>query len=183
MLEADNEEYLGDPMQYAIDTKEKKADWLVPKEHMWVHTLRPLGFRLEHNEYTPTTGDEAGKKIEFWSAERETKLKSGEMVRVTVSEYDQPELKGHIGVSIYYRPKWRSNADEGGIYGSTPIPGKDAKRVVGDIVRRLERTKVEYEHNSYTSGVQETINKVLKKYEYWEHNRETEDGDTLAHPD
>lgn len=169
LLEAD--EYVGDPMQYALDTAEKTADWLVPKEHMWVHTLRSLGFKLEHNEYTPKFGDEAGKKIEFWSAERVTKLKSGEKVRVTVSEYDSPELKGYTGVSIYYRASWRTSEDEGGIYGSAPIPGKDTKRIVADIIRRLERTEVEYETNSYTRGVQETINKVLKKYEYWENKR------------
>lgn len=169
LLEADLD-YVGDLMQYAYDTKEKTADWLVPKEHPWVHDLRSLGFKLKHNEYTPRTGEDKGKRIEYWSAERDTKMKSGQRLRVTISQYDQPELDGAIGVSIYVPAE--GSHDEHGIWGSTPIPKGKAKRVIADIIRRLERTKVEYDWNSYTRGLQETVDKILKPYDYWENNRD-----------
>lgn len=60
-----------------------------------------MGFKLKHNEYTPRTGEDKGKRIEYWSAERDTKMKSGQRLRVTISQYEQPELDGAIGVSIY----------------------------------------------------------------------------------
>ena len=173
LLEVADLDYVGDPMQYALDTKEKKADWLVPSGHDWIHTLRGLGFRLEHNEYTPKTGDEAGKKIEFWSGERDVKMKSGEKLQITASAYEQPELAGHIGIGIDYKPHYRDSATS--VFSTTPLSPKRFKRVIADIIRRLERTKVEPDWNSYTGGVQETVNKVLKPYEYWENNRETED--------
>lgn len=176
MLEADNEEYLGDPMQYALDTKENKADWLVPKDHEWIHTLRSLGFRLEDNHYDIKTGDDAGKHVQFYSAERNVTLKSGEVVNIGVSAYEQPSLRGHVGINIEYLAKWRTGRGErpSGIYGSTPIPIKKAKRVLADMIRRLEQTEVEYD-NTYTQGVERAVNTALKKYEYWENNRESED--------
>lgn len=164
LLEAD-EDYIGDPMTYAFDTASKDT-WLVP--HPWVHALRGLGFKLKHNEYTPRL-DKNPKKIEFWSAERAVQLKSGELLKLQASGYDQPELKDHVGLSISYKG---TRSDEGGIYSTKPLSPVQLKPVLRDIIRRLERTEVEYDWNSYTRGVQETVNKVLKTYEYWENNRD-----------
>ena len=163
LLEAD-EDYVGDPMQYAFDT-EKKDIWLVPKAHPWVHALRGLGFKLKHNEYTPR----GGKHTEYWSAERDVEMKSGELLHITASGYDQPEMQGQVGVGINIP---REGNSSNSIYSTRPLKPDEVVAVVGDILKILQRTVRKYDYNSYTRGLQETVNRVLKKYEYWENERD-----------
>lgn len=154
LLEVDAD-YFGDPMEYAIGAGEKES-WKIPEGHPWVHVLRALHFKLKRNTYTPKNKP----RKEFWSSERTVKLASGQVVGLTVAGYDQHELLDSVGLSI----TWDKGAY---IFGSRPIRPVELKRVMRDIIRRLERCQVESNWNSYTRGVQEAVNKVLRRYEYW----------------
>lgn len=151
-----------DPKDYAFGTAEKES-WTIP--HPWVAILRPMGFKMLHNAYT----SDKGKPVEFWSMERDVNMRGGKTVRLSASGYEQPELKGCVGINV--------SVDDGkgkmerGIWSSTPVGPHALKQVMSDIVRRLERLRVVYEWNSYTRGTAESINKALKPYEYWENEK------------
>lgn len=170
LLEMEDADYVGDPKTYALDTGSAET-WKVPPGHSWVHDLRALGFKLKHNSYTPHSGEHEGKTIEYWSADKMVEMASGQTLHLIVSAYDQPHLLGFNGLTINYRQPHQREQDASGIYGSRPIKGEELVSVMSDIVRRLEATSVEYETNSYTRGVAETVNALLKDYEYWENER------------
>jgi hypothetical protein len=154
-----------DTMSYALGTKDKDL-WTVP--HPWVAVLRPLGYKMSENHY-----DDEGHPVQYYAMEKDVKLASGEKMELTVSGYTQPDLQDKVGVGIAYEEYPGRGRGSSGVFGSRPIGLAELKRVIRDIERRLARTQLEYSWNDSVSSLRTTLQKVLRPYEYWHHEKRT----------
>jgi len=150
---------VGDPKSFIHGTIGREETWKVP--HPWVAILRRMGFELRNNNYK--NADQVG--VQYWSMERHVKMKSGEDLELNVSGYDQPDMLGKVALTVRYDSRGKGEASH--VWDSRPIDTREIKRVVGDVLRRIERTKTDYVWNSYSRGVAETMRKVLAPYGYW----------------
>lgn len=151
-----------DPKDYAFGTADKDS-WTVP--HPWVGVLRPMGFKMLHNAYT----SDEGKPVEFWSMERDVKMRGGKKVKLSASGYDLPELQGCVGIGVAVED--RDGKWDRGIWSSTPVGPHALKEVMADIIRRLERCRVVIDWSYSDNGFGKSINRALKPYEYWKNEK------------